>query len=237
MVLPFFLVQLAGAAFLLLYGVRLVQTSVERATGPNLRQFLITNTKQRIPAAIAGGMITVLLQSATATTILAVGFISAGLISFTGGLAIVLGADFGSAIVVQLLSFRPDWLIPLFLAVGGWLYLKFHIITAGQIGRALLGIAFILISLQMISQASTPMHESTLLSLIASYLQKDMATAFILGASTAFIMHSSVAAILLYVTLVSQKIIPIEVGGALVLGANLGAAFFANLADQNHPID
>jgi phosphate:Na+ symporter len=224
MTLPLFFIQLAGATFLLLYAVRMVRTGVERASGPTLRRVLVGENRGRVLSAVSGIGISILLQSATATAILTVGFISSGLTNFVSGLAIILGADLGSAIVVQILTFKLDWLIPFLLAIGGWMYLTFSADQRGQIGRILLGVAFILISLGMISQASAPIRGSTLVPVVAGFLQKEIVTAFVLGVMFAFVMHSSVAAILLCVALAIENVISINVGVAIVLGANLGGA-------------
>ena len=224
MTLPLFFIHLAGATFLLLYAVRMVRTGVERASGPTLRRILVGEKRGRIPSALTGVLIAILLQSATATAVLTVGFVSSGLITFINGLAIILGADLGSALVVQILTFDLDWLIPVFLSIGGWMFLKFDGDHRAQIGRIFLGIAFILISLGMISAASAPISGSTLVPVVAGFLQKEIATAFVLGVIFAFVMHSSVAAILLCVALAIESVISINVGVAIVLGANLGGA-------------
>lgn len=224
MTLPLFFIQLAGATFLLLYAVRMVRTGVERASGPSLRRILVGEKRDRFSSAITGIGIAILLQSATATAILTVGFVSSGLMTFMSGLAIVLGADLGSALVVQILTFDLDWLIPVLLTLGGWMFLTFDGDHRAQIGRILLGIAFILLSLGMISQASAPISGSELVPVVAGFLQKEIVTAFILGVIIAFIMHSSVAAILLCVALAIENVISINVGVAIVLGANLGGA-------------
>ena len=224
MTLPLFFIQLAGAIFLLLYAVRMVRTGVERASGPSLRRILVGEARGRIPSALTGVGIAILLQSATATAILTVGFISSGLVTFINGLAIILGADLGSALVVQILTFDLDWLIPVLLTAGSWMFLTFDGDHRAQIGRILLGIAFILISLGMISQASAPISGSTLVPVVAGFLQKEIVTAFVLGVIFAFIMHSSVAAILLCVALAIENVISVNVGVAIVLGANLGGA-------------
>ena len=224
MTLPLFFIELAGATFLLLYAVRMVRTGVERASGPSLRRILVGEKRDRFSSAITGIGIAILLQSATATAILTVGFVSSGLMTFMSGLAIVLGADLGSALVVQILTFDLDWLIPVLLSVGGWMFFTFDGDYRAQLGRILLGIAFILLSLGMISQASAPISGSELVPVVAGFLQKEIVTAFILGVIIAFIMHSSVAAILLCVALAIENVISINVGVAIVLGANLGGA-------------
>ena len=241
MTLPLFFIHLAGATFLLLYAVRMVRTGVERASGPALRQILIGEKRGRVPSALTGVGIAILLQSATATAVLTVGFLSSGLITFVNGLAIILGADLGSALVVQILTFNLDWLIPLLLTIGGWMFLKFDGDYRTQIGRIFLGIAFILISLGMISQASAPISGSTLVPVVAGFLQKEIATAFVLGVIFAFVMHSSVAAILLCVALAIENVISINVGVAIVLGANLGGALLPvwltrNLKQENRRV-
>ncbi len=223
-VLMFFL-ELAGATMLLLFAVRMVQTGIERAMGPSFKRRLTDPDRGRIQTALAGTVLAVVLQSSTATALLATGFAEAGLLGVGNGLAIVLGADMGSALVIQILSFKLHWLIPFLLAIGGWLFLKVESRGPRQVGRILLGVAFILLSLKMIGQASEPIRDSTMLPAMAGYLGSEFIPAFLLGAALAFVMHSSVAAILLFVTLVIQGVLPVEAGVSLVLGANLGGGF------------
>jgi len=223
-ILMFFL-ELAGATMLLLFAVRLVQTGIERAMGPSFKRHLTDENRSRIQTALAGTLLAIVLQSSTATAILATGFAEAGLLGVSNGLAIVLGADMGSALVIQILSFNLHWLVPFLLAFGGWMYLKVTARLPRQIGRMMLGVAFILLSLQMIGQASEPIRESSFLPAMAAYLSSSFITAFLVGAALAFVMHSSVAAILLFLTLVMQGVLPVEAGVSLVLGANLGGAF------------
>ena len=143
---------------------------------------------------------------------------------FATGLAAVLGGDLGSALIIQLLSFRLDWLVPLLLTVGGWMFVKAGRRRIRQFGRILLGVAFILIALRFLREAMEPIRDSAFLPAIADYLAADFVTAFIVGAALAFVMHSSVATVLMCVTLVAIGAIPLEAGISIVLGANLGSA-------------
>ncbi|OUS08916.1 Na/Pi cotransporter [Rhodobacterales bacterium 52_120_T64] len=222
-VLAFFL-NLAGATMLLLFAVRMVQTGIERAMGPSFKRMMTNEKRNRIQTSVMGMMLAIVLQSSTATALLATGFAAGGFLAVGNGLAIVLGADLGSALVIQILSFDLDWLVPFLLAIGGWLFLKTEQRSLRQAGRILLGVGFILISLQMIGAASEPIRESELLPAMAGYLGSEYITSFLIGAALAFIMHSSVAAILLFVTLVILQVLPVEAGVSLVLGANLGGA-------------
>ena len=219
-----FLIHLAGATMLLLFAVRMVQTGIERAMGPSFRRIITSRRDSRIQAALAGVMLAIVLQSATAASLLTAGFLASALIGFTAGLATVLGADLGSALVIQLLSLRPEWLIPLLLAAGGYLFLKVEARTPRQIGRILIGVALILLSLRLISESVEPIRESAFMPAVAGYLERDFVTAYLVGAAVTFLMYSSVAAILMTVTFVAIGVLPLGAGVSVVMGANLGSA-------------
>ncbi|CAD0186977.1 Na/Pi-cotransporter II-related protein [Ruegeria sp. THAF57] len=218
-----FIMQLAGATMLLLFAVRMVRTGIERSYGASFQRVLTRNNGV-LGASFTGIVLAVVLQSSAAVALLASGFAAGGYLSFSAGLAIVLGGDLGSALVIQILSFRLDWLVPLLLAVGGWLFVKTERKKPRQIGRILMGVAFILISLRFLREAMDPIRDSAFLPAIADYLVRDYVTAFLVGGALAFVMHSSVAAILMCVTLVQIGALPFAAGLSLVLGANLGSA-------------
>lgn len=219
-----FLTSLAGAVMLLLFAVRMVRTGIERAYGASFQR-VMTAQSNPVQASTVGLAMAVVLQSSAAVALLTAGFAASGALSFSTGLAMVLGGDLGSALVIQILSFRLDWLVPLLLAVGGWLFVKTETRKLRQFGRILMGVAFILISLRFLREAMDPIRDSSFLPAIAGYLARDYITAFIVGAVLAFVMHSSVAAILMCVTLVDIGAIPFIAGLSLMLGANLGSGF------------
>ncbi len=219
-----FLLNLAGATMLLLFAVRMVRTGIERSFGASFQR-LLTGRRSLIGAATAGVGMAIVMQSSAAVALLVAGFGGSGLLGFETGLAIVLGGDLGSALIIQVLSFRLAWLVPLLLSVGGWLFIKSEKRRVRQYGRILLGVAFILISLQFLRDAMEPIRDSAFLPAVAGYLARDFITAFIVGGALAFVMHSSVAAILMFVTLVAIGAVPLEAGISLVLGANFGSAF------------
>lgn len=222
-----FLINLAGATMLLLYAVRMVQTGIERSMGPSFKRLVTTRKESPVGTALAGVVLAIILQSATAVALLASGFAASGILTFAGGLALVLGADLGSALVIQILSFKLDWMIPLLLAIGGWLFLKVEARRMRQFGRILLGVAFILLALRLIGSAMDPIRESGFLPVISGFLERDYLTAFLVGALVSFVMHSSVAAILMVVTFTGLGLLPLLAGASLVLGANLGGACLA----------
>lgn len=221
------LFQLAGAIMLLLWAVRMVRTGVERAHGAVLREALRGATSSRLKAATVGTVLAILLQSATAVAVLAAGFATTGVVTVSSGLSIMLGADLGSALVVQALSFDLSWLVPLLLFAGATMFLKFEARIVKQTGRTILGIAFILISLRMIGEATAPMRHSALLPITVDYLRSDPVTTFAVAAAFTWLIHSSVAAVLLFTALAAQGVLPAEVGLSMILGANLGGGLVA----------
>lgn len=219
-----FLISLAGATMFLLFAVRMVRTGIERSYGASFQR-LLTGTGSQLHAGGVGVGLALVLQSSAAVTLLVTGFASGGYLAFPTGLAIVLGGDLGSALIIQILSFQLDWLVPVLLAVGGYLFVKTEGKKTRQAGRILMGIAFILISLRFLREAMDPIRDSAFLPAVAGYLARDYITAFLVGGALAFVMHSSVAAILMCVTLVEIGAIPFAAGLSLVLGANFGSAF------------
>ncbi len=218
-----FAVHLLGATMLLLFAVRMVRTGIERAFGASFKR-VITNAGNPIWSAGTGLVLAIVLQSSAAVALLVAGFAGAGSLSFATGLSIVLGADLGSALLIQVLSYQIDWLVPVLLAVGGGLFIKADRRKLKQAGRIILGIAFILIALRYLRETIDPIRDSAFLPAISGYLARDYVTAFLAGAVLAFVMHSSIAVILMCVTLVAIEAVSVTAGVSLVLGANLGSA-------------
>jgi phosphate:Na+ symporter len=221
------LLHLAGSVTLLLWAVRMVRTGVERSQEPALRRVLRESRGGRLRAAGIGAGIAMLLQSSTAVAVLAAGFAGSGALTLATGLALMLGADLGSALVVQILSIDLNWLIPVLLLAGGGLFFKGKGRGQKQLGRILIGIALILVSLQMIGEATAPLREGDMLPAVVAYLRGDYVTAFLIGAAFTWLVHSSVASILLTATFAAQGLVPIELAVSLMLGANLGGGLIA----------
>lgn len=222
-----FLLNVAGAAALLIWAVRLVRTGVERGWSVPLRRLLRRGAENRLLAALTGTAAAIVLQSSTAVAILTANFVAAGTLAGVAGLAILLGADLGSAIVAQILLARADWLVPVLLVAGVALFLKAESRDYRMAGRVLIGLALIFVSLSMIRAATEPLRDSAGLVAAMGYLGGDPVTAFVIGAVFAWAVHSSVAAVLLFVTLAAQGVLPVTAGIAMVLGANLGGTIIA----------
>lgn len=231
-----FALHIAGAAALLIWSVRLLRTGVERAYAVQLRAFLRRSNSSRLQAMVSGIFAALCLQSATAVAVLLSNFAVKGGVGLLAGMAILLGADVGSAIVSQILLLRQDFLVPLLLLIGVILFLRSSRNEIRQLGRILIGIALIFVSLDMIRAATGPLIDSPATISVMRYLGGDVLTSFVIGAFFAWAVHSSVAAVLFFVTLSAQGLLPPTGAAAMVLGANAGGAFLAYMLTLTAPL-
>jgi len=218
----FIAVHLIAAIVLLLWAVRMVRTAVERAYSAQLKRLLNHANQNRLAAAASGAAMAVALQSSTAVSVLASGFAAGGLLSGSTGLALMLGAYLGSALVAGILSFDLTLLTPPLMIIGGLLFLRGNSRQSKQLGRMVLGVAFVLLSLEMVSEATAPWRESGALEGALNYLRGDLWTGFFAAAFITWLSYSSVATILVIITFGATGLIPTEVAAVFVLGANLG---------------
>jgi phosphate:Na+ symporter len=223
----FIAVHLIAAIVLLLWAVRMVRTAVERAYSAQLKRLLAYANKKRISAAAAGMVMAISLQSSTAVAAFASSFAAGGLMGGPTGIALMLGAYLGSALVASILSFDLTLLTPPLIIAGGLLFLRGNTRQTKQLGRMVLGIAFVLLSLEMVSEATAPWRDSEVLGWVIGYLQGDLFTSFLIAALITWASYSSVASILVIISFGTAGLIPIEVAAAFVLGANLGGTLIA----------
>lgn len=216
--------HLAAAVALLLWSVRLIRTGVERAFMPELKRGLKNLSNNSLSAAAGGCFTAMFMQSSTAVALIGAGFAVSGMLAPHSALALLLGADLGSALMAQLLLLPVQAVVPFVIILGVATFFKSRNRKAKQIGRIMIGFALVLISLGMIRQATAPIGESAIVQSIATYFQSDLISAYVLGALLAWAMHSSLAAVLTFATFATTGLIAAPVAAALVLGANLGGA-------------
>ncbi|MGB0719786.1 MAG: Na/Pi cotransporter family protein [Bdellovibrionales bacterium] len=220
--------HIAGAVCLLLWGTRMVKLGFSRAYGTSMRSIIAKGTQNRVKACASGIGVTMLLQSATATTLLLISFTKTNTIPLAAALAVIIGADISTTLVAQILTMDMSWLSPSLLVIGVSGHLIFeHGGRKKHICRVLIGLGLMLLSLSLIKHASTPLSQSQILPLIMGPLEKDFITAIFVAAILTWVMHSSLAAVLLFATLAANNIVDLQLGAYLILGANLGGAFIA----------
>src|SRR2546421_2388103 len=218
------LIDLAGAIALLLWGLHMVQSGIQRAFGPNLRRFLGRALGDRLRAFAAGIGVTAILQSSTATGLMAASFAAGGLVDLVPALAIMLGANLGTTIIVQLLSFDIGRVAPLFVLIGVILFRKSAQSRSRDLGRVAIGLGLMLFALQLLLALITPYEDVPSLRLLMGAIATQPIIDVILAAALTWAAHSSVATVLLTVSFAAKGVIPPHAAFALVLGANLGAA-------------
>lgn len=217
------LLHLLGGIALLLWSTRLVKTGVQRAFGDQLRGLLQRATENRIRACGLGVLVSTALQSSTATALLLVSFASRGLIALGSALAVMLGADIGSTLVVQALSFDLKSLIPVLLIGGVAAFMLSDNSTVRQSGRIVIGLALMILSLGMIVGTSTAMREHPTLTFVLSRLGDEPILSVLLAGGLTWLLHSSVAMVLFIMALAGANVISLDLGLVFLLGANIGA--------------
>jgi phosphate:Na+ symporter len=218
------LMDLAGSIALLLWGVHMVQSGVQRAFGPNLRRLLGAALGSRLKAFLAGLGITAVLQSSTATGLMVTGFAAGGLVDLVPGLAAMLGANIGTTLIVQLLSFDITRVAPLFVLVGVVMFRRGKLTRTRDLGRVGIGLGLMLLALGQLLTLLAPYENVPSLRVLLSAVAAAPVIGVILAAAFTWAAHSSVAVVLLIMSFAARGVVPPDAAFALVLGANLGTA-------------
>ena len=223
------LFSLLGGTALLLYGVRLVGEGLQRAAGTRLRHVLSTLTGNRLKALAVGAGVTAVLQSSSATTVMLVGFASAGLLSLRQTIGVILGADVGTTVTVQLLAFDLLAVSPLIVFVG-WLMWTIGRGTLRYVGQAVLGFGFLFLGMKLVSDGTAPLASSPLFRDLLAALTSQPLILFLVAAVFTALVRSSAAVIGLALSLAASGLMPLSGAIPIIFGANIGTAATALLA-------
>ena len=225
------LLNLLAGVSLLVWGTHIVRTGILRVYGGDLRRVLRRSVVEpRLARSSPGLASPALIQSSTATALIVASFVGQGLIGTAPALAVMLGADVGTALVTVLLSFDLSWLSPLLIFVGVVLFLSRQASAAGRFGRILIGLGLIMFALQWISVAAKPVVQAAGVKVIFASLTGDVLLDMLVAALFTVLCYSSLAVVLLVATLASLHVIALPVALGLVLGANLGSGLLGMLS-------
>ncbi|MFN3827105.1 MAG: Na/Pi cotransporter family protein [Micavibrio sp.] len=230
------LLNVISGVCVLLWGLRAVKLGMTKAFGQGLNKAISWGTNNRIRAFFAGVGVTTLLQSSTATAMIVASFTGRRMMTGAGALAVILGADVGTTIVAQLLTFDLSWLMPS-LMISGFVVYKVFENRPGRLshfGKMLIGLGLMLLALSLIKQGAAPLRESEILPQVLDSLDQDPVLLVLIAAMLTWLCHSSLAIVLLLGSLTAAHIVPMHVALAMVLGANLGgvmAPLVATLKD------
>ena len=224
------LVTVLSGIALLVWGTHIVRSGVLRVLGGSLRQVLSNSMSNPFTAFLAGLGVTGLVQSSSATALIAGSFVGQKLMALAPALAIMLGADVGTSLVVQVFSLDLSWLSPLLIGVGVLFHLTRKATREGQIGRIAIGLGLIILALQIILQAARPLTGAAGVKVIFGSLSGDPLLDILIGALFTLMAWSSLAVVLLTGAFVASGLISLKVALCLVIGANLGSGIVAMVA-------
>ena len=202
------LVDLGGAIALLIWGVHMVQTGITRAFGPQLRRMLSYALGNRFKAFLAGVGVTSILQSSTATGLMVTAFAAGGLVDLVPALAVMLGANVGTTLIVQVLSFDVSRVAFLLILIGVFMFRRSGVTRTRDLGRVGIGLGLMLIALQHLLSMITPFEDVPSLRMLLGAVTTDPLIDILLAAGLTWAAHSSVAVILLVMALAAQAVVP-----------------------------
>ncbi len=229
--------KLLGALSLLIFGMRLMSEALQKMAGPQLRYILGRMTTNRLTGMLTGTFVTCAVQSSSATTVMTVSFVNAGLLTLAQAISVIMGANIGTTLTAWIISLGynvdlTNIVFPAFLLGIILIYKKQY----RFVGDFLFGIAFMFLSLVMLSTAGKEMdleHNEAVVSFFASFDTNSYWTilSFLaIGTLITCIVQSSAAVMAITIMLCSTGVLPIYLGIALVMGENIGTTATANLA-------
>ena len=218
------LLDLMGGVALLLWGLHMVLSGVLRAFGPDLRRFLGKALGNRFAAFGAGLGLTALIQSSTATGLMTSSLAADGVVSLVPALAIMLGANVGTTLIVQLLSFDISAFAPVLFLIGLVVFRIGGTSLTRAIGRVAIGLGLILLALHILLDTLAPAEQAPAVRALLASITNDPVLCIVIAAALTWAAHSSVAVVLLVMSLAYSQFVTPEAALALVLGANLGSA-------------
>lgn len=228
------LLKIVGALALLIYGMKVMSEALQKLAGPQLRHVLSAMTTNRVSGVFTGMLTTVAVQSSTATTVMTVSFVNAGLLTLVQAISVIMGANIGTTLTAWIMSagfsFRiSDFVWPVFLFGLLLIYSKKN----RYVGDFLFGVAFMFLALATLGESQLPPEElNTLKGFFASFDPNSFGTILLFllfGTILTCILQSSAALMAITMMLCTQAGLPIYLGIALVLGENIGTTLTANL--------
>ena len=229
--------KLLGALGLLIYGMRMMSEALQKMAGPQLRHILARMTTNRLTGMLTGTLVTCAVQSSSATTVMTVSFVSAGLLTLGQAISVIMGANIGTTLTAWIMSLGynvdlTSFVFPAFFVGMLLIYKK----KQRFLGDFLFGIAFMFLSLVMLSTAGKELdleHNEEVVSFFGSFDTGSYWTILIflaIGTVITCIVQSSAAVMAITILLCSTGVLPIYLGIALVMGENIGTTATANLA-------
>jgi phosphate:Na+ symporter len=227
-------VGIAGGLALFLFGMGLLADGLKAVAGDRMRGILANLTANRFIGALTGAFVTAVVQSSSVTTVLLVGFISAGLMTLPQSVGVIMGANIGSTVTAQIIAFRIADQALLIVAAGFALFALGRRETVKQAGTAILGIGLVFFGMAVMNEAVAPLRDYPPFVDALIRLQNPI-LGIVVGAAFTALVQSSAATTGLVIVLAGQGLITLPAGIAVVLGANIGTCVTALFAAIGRP--
>lgn len=224
------LISLFGGLGIFLYGMKMMGDGLENAAGEKLKGIFDKITSNPVKGILTGAVVTAVIQSSSATTVMVVGFVNAGLMNLFQAAAVIMGANIGTTITAQIISFKFDAIAPLFLAVGAAMVLFAKNRKAREIGNIILGFGILFLGLKLMSSAMSPLAESDFFKNLILRLKGHTILGLLVGMVMTAVIQSSSASTGILVALASTGSLPFEVAVPILFGCNIGTCVTALIA-------
>ena len=225
----FLIFGLCGGLALFLYGMEKMSEGLKKSTGNRMRSILAALTKNRVIGLFLGAFVTMVIQSSSATTVMLVSFVQAGLMSFAQTLGVILGADIGTTITAQLIAFKLTDYALLMIAVGCGLRMSSKGEDIRSLGEIILGFGILFFGMKLMSDAMKPLRTYQAFIDVLNGLENPV-LGLIVGTAFTALIQSSGAFMGILIVLAQQGLISLEAGIPMIFGANIGTCITAGLA-------
>ena len=224
------IIQLMGGLWLFIYGMKFMGDGLENAAGEGLKTILEKVTSNRIMGVGIGAIVTAVIQSSSATTVMVVGFVNAGLMTLAQAAGVIMGANIGTTITAQLVAFKLDQVAPVFVFVGAALVMFAKAKKRKEIGNIILGFGILFTGMGAMSGAMKPLASSPMFTDVLLAIGDNWFIGIIAGAAITAILQSSSATTGILIALASTGLIDIGLALPIVFGCNIGTCITAMLA-------
>ncbi|MBE6060173.1 MAG: Na/Pi cotransporter family protein, partial [Clostridium sulfidigenes] len=223
----FLIINLLGGLGLFLYGMKLMGDGLENAAGDKLKGIFDRITSNPVKGVLTGTIVTAIIQSSSATTVMVVGFVNAGLMNLYQATSVIMGANIGTTITAQLITFKFDAFAPIFLAIGAVMILFCSKRKVKEVGQIILGFGILFLGLKLMSSAMSPLKDSVFFTNLILKLEGHTILGLLIGMMMTAVLQSSSASTGILVALASTGSLPLTVAIPILLGNNIGTCVTA----------
>lgn len=227
------LLGLFSGLALFLFGMEFMGDGLENAAGSRLKSFFDKAITNPLKGALVGTIVTAIIQSSSATTVMVVGFVNAGLMSLSQAVGVIMGANIGTTITGQLITFKIDDYIPLFIIIGAALILFMKQEKRKEIGKIIFGFGLLFMGLSAMKDAMSPIAETTFFQDLILTLEGNMFLGILVGAAMTAVVQSSSASTAILLSLAATGAISLQVAIPILFGNNIGTCVTALLSSLN----